>query len=113
LFLTIKQWNQASGVDVMITIFDDFRPLSAIKLALFSQTNITIKFLHYFALFRVKSANFYSENLLKIKTSAPGERSLRNVGSRIDAGATSRRRSKKITHSMQRRFLLGGGGANS
>jgi hypothetical protein len=34
------------GVDVMITIFGDFRQLSAKKLAFFSKTNVMIKILH-------------------------------------------------------------------
>jgi hypothetical protein len=39
------------GVDVMITIFCDFRQFSAKKLAFFSQTNIKIKNFHNLALF--------------------------------------------------------------
>jgi hypothetical protein len=39
------------GVDVMITIFCDFRPFSAKKLAFFSKTNVMIKILHILALF--------------------------------------------------------------
>jgi hypothetical protein len=39
------------GVDVMITIFCDFRQFSAKKLALFSKTNVTINILHNLALF--------------------------------------------------------------
>jgi hypothetical protein len=38
------------GVDVMITIFCDFRQCSAEKLAFFSKTNVMIKILHYLAL---------------------------------------------------------------
>jgi hypothetical protein len=40
-----------SGVDVMITIFGDFRQFSAKKLAIFSKTNAMIKILHNLALF--------------------------------------------------------------
>jgi hypothetical protein len=40
-----------SGVDVMITIFCDFRQFSAKKLAFFSKTNVVIKILHNLALF--------------------------------------------------------------
>jgi hypothetical protein len=49
------------GVDVMITIFGDFRQFSAKKLAFFSKTNVMIKFLHILALFWVKNANFFTE----------------------------------------------------
>jgi hypothetical protein len=38
------------GVDVMITIFCDFRQFSAKKLAFFSKTNVMIKILHNLAL---------------------------------------------------------------
>jgi hypothetical protein len=48
-----------SGVDVMITIFCDFRQFSAKKLAFFSKTNVMIQFLHNLALFWVKNANFF------------------------------------------------------
>jgi hypothetical protein len=41
----------ASGADVMITIFCDFRQFSAKKLAFFSKTNVMIKILHNLALF--------------------------------------------------------------
>jgi hypothetical protein len=47
------------GVDVMITIFCDFRQFSAKKIAFFSTTNVMIKILHNLALFRVKNANFF------------------------------------------------------
>jgi hypothetical protein len=47
------------GVDVMITIFCDFRQFSAKKLAFFSKTNVVIKFLHNLALFRVKKRKFF------------------------------------------------------
>jgi hypothetical protein len=39
------------GVDVMITIFRDFRQFSAKKLAFFSKTNVMIKILHNLVLF--------------------------------------------------------------
>jgi hypothetical protein len=51
----------APGVDVMITIFCDFRQFSAKKLAFFSKTNVMIKILHNLALFWVKNANFFAE----------------------------------------------------
>jgi hypothetical protein len=47
-FLSAAQYP---GVDVMITIFCDFRQFSAKKLAFFSKTNVMIKILHYLALF--------------------------------------------------------------
>jgi hypothetical protein len=46
------------GVDVMITIFCDFRQFLAKKLAFFSNTNVMIKTLHNLALFWVKNASF-------------------------------------------------------
>jgi hypothetical protein len=49
------------GVDVMITIFCDFRPFSAKKLAFFSKTNVMMKILHNSALFWVKNANFFAD----------------------------------------------------
>jgi hypothetical protein len=49
------------GTDVIITIFCDFRPFSAKKLAFFSKANVMIKTLHNLALFRVKNANFFAE----------------------------------------------------
>jgi hypothetical protein len=49
------------GVDVMITIFSDFRQFSAKKLAFFSKTNVMIKILHNLALFLVKNAIFFAE----------------------------------------------------
>jgi hypothetical protein len=48
----------APGVDVMTTIFCDFRQISVKKLAFFLKTNVMIKFLHYLASFRVKNAIF-------------------------------------------------------
>jgi hypothetical protein len=56
--------NAAPGVDVMITIFGDFRQCSAKKLALFSKTNVMI-FLNL-ALFWVKNANFFADFSAKI-----------------------------------------------
>jgi hypothetical protein len=47
------------GVDVMITIFCDFRQFSAKKLAFFSKTNVMIKILHNLALFCVKKRHFF------------------------------------------------------
>jgi hypothetical protein len=47
------------GVDVMITIFRDFRQFSAEKIGVFfSKSNVMINNLLYLALFRVKNANF-------------------------------------------------------
>jgi hypothetical protein len=47
------QWIQLGklGVDVMITIFCDFRKFSAKKLAFFSKTNVMITILHDLPLF--------------------------------------------------------------
>jgi hypothetical protein len=56
----------------MITIFGDFGQFSAKKLAFFSKTNVMIKNLHNLALFWVKNANFFCENIFKIITSVPG-----------------------------------------
>jgi hypothetical protein len=53
------------GVDVMITIFCDFRQFSAKKLAFFSKTNVMIKILHSLPLFWVKNANFCQQILRK------------------------------------------------
>jgi hypothetical protein len=60
-----------AGVDVITTIFGDFRLFSANTLAIFSKKTMLpmIKFLHYLALILVKNANFVpfvSENILKI-----------------------------------------------
>jgi hypothetical protein len=55
----------------MITIFCDFRQFSAKKWAFFSKTNVMIIF-KKLALFSVKKANFFAENILKIITSVPG-----------------------------------------
>jgi hypothetical protein len=49
------------GVDVVITIFCDFRQFRANKLAFFSKTNGMINFLHNLALFWVKNAKFFAE----------------------------------------------------
>jgi hypothetical protein len=56
----------------MITIFCDFCQFLANKLAFFSKTNVMIKILHCLALFRVKNAIFFGENILKIITLVPG-----------------------------------------
>jgi hypothetical protein len=60
----------------MITIFCDFFRFSAKKLAFFINTNVMINFSQNLALFWVKNANFFaklfSENILKIITSVPG-----------------------------------------
>jgi hypothetical protein len=60
------------GVNVMITIFCDFRQLSVKILAFFSKTNVMIKILHNLAMFWVKNANFFAEfvgeNFIKIIT---------------------------------------------
>jgi hypothetical protein len=56
------------GVDIMITIFCDFCQFSAKKMALFSKTNVMIKFLHNLALFSVKMsflADFFRRKYLK------------------------------------------------
>jgi hypothetical protein len=62
----IRQHWSGPGVDVMITIFSDFRQYSAKKLAFFSKTNVMIKILHNLALFWVKNANFSQQFLAKI-----------------------------------------------
>jgi hypothetical protein len=46
------------GIDVMITIFCDFRQFSAQKLAFFSKTNDMITFLNNLALFETKTPVF-------------------------------------------------------
>jgi hypothetical protein len=48
--VNLKVVGLAPGVDVMITIFCDFRQFSAKKLALFSKNNVMIKLLHNSAL---------------------------------------------------------------
>jgi hypothetical protein len=65
------------GVDVMITIFCDFRQFSAKKFAFFSKTNVMVNFLHNLVIFvssqkRNFFAEFFGENILKIITSVPG-----------------------------------------
>jgi hypothetical protein len=50
--------NHRTGVDVMITIFCDFCQFSAKKLVFFSKTNVMIKILHNFALFKSKMQVF-------------------------------------------------------
>jgi hypothetical protein len=60
----IKIANSAktiAWVDVTITIFCDFRPFSAEKMAFFSKTYVIIKFLHNLALFWAQNANFFAE----------------------------------------------------
>jgi hypothetical protein len=47
---TLQNTISAPGIDVMITIFCDFRQFSAKKLAFFSKTNVMIKILHILAL---------------------------------------------------------------
>jgi hypothetical protein len=63
-----------SGVDVMITIFCDFRQFSE-KIAFFSKTNVMLQFSHKLC-FESKNAIFVGDVLakkkLKITTSAPG-----------------------------------------
>jgi hypothetical protein len=49
------------GVDVMITIFCDFRQFLAKKLVFFSKTNFMTEVLHNLALSWVKNANFAAE----------------------------------------------------
>jgi hypothetical protein len=51
----------STGVDVMITIFCDFSPFSAKKMAFFSKTNVMINLFQNLALFVVKSANFFAK----------------------------------------------------
>jgi hypothetical protein len=62
---TLKALSQTAGfepgVDVMITIFYDFRQFSAEKIGVFSKTNVMVKILHNLALFWVKNANFFAE----------------------------------------------------
>jgi hypothetical protein len=59
------------GVDVMITVFCNFCQVLAKRLALFSRTNVMIKFFHNLALFWVKKRHFLGENIFKIITSVP------------------------------------------
>jgi hypothetical protein len=61
------------GVDVLIPIFGDFRPFSAIKLAFFLKTHVTMEFLQTLAVFWIRNADFcpiflriYFKNILKI-----------------------------------------------
>jgi hypothetical protein len=54
------------GVDVMITIFCDFRQFFRRKLAFFSKTNVLISFFHNLALFCVKNANSFADFLANI-----------------------------------------------
>jgi hypothetical protein len=55
------KWRPSSGVDVMITIFCDFRQFLAEKLPFFSKTNVMINFFQNLALFWDKNANFFAE----------------------------------------------------
>jgi hypothetical protein len=55
--------HPGAGVDVVITMFCHFWLFSAKKLPLFTMTNVTIKFLHYLALFWVKNADFCGKNI--------------------------------------------------
>jgi hypothetical protein len=69
----VIQYTLLPGVDVMITIFCDFRQFLA-KMALFSKTNVMIKILHNLALFWVKNTYFspiFWQNILKIITTVP------------------------------------------
>jgi hypothetical protein len=75
--LNLRQRKVRKGLGSMLwsqfsAIFAYFRRK---KLALFSKTNVMIKFLHYLDLFWVKNANsfaeFFGENILKIITSVP------------------------------------------
>jgi hypothetical protein len=54
------------GVDVMITIFCNFRQFSATKLAFFSKTNVMIKFLQKLAVVWAKNTNIFAKILAKI-----------------------------------------------
>jgi hypothetical protein len=58
-------FTSSTRVDVLITIFCDFRQFSAKKLAFFSKTNVMIQILH-------NLAELFSEKNLKIITSVPG-----------------------------------------
>jgi hypothetical protein len=55
MLLNFCDW---AWVDVMISIFYDFRHFSAKKLAFFSKTNVLIKILHKLALLLFKNAIF-------------------------------------------------------
>jgi hypothetical protein len=82
------------GIDVMITIFCDFRQFSAKKLAFFSKTNVMIKISHILDLFWVKNSNyfakFFGENIFKIITSVPGlEVSAKPLIKKLTSGAYS------------------------
>jgi hypothetical protein len=46
-----KYFTETPGVDIMITIFCNFRQFLAKKVAFFSKTNVMIKSLHNLALF--------------------------------------------------------------
>jgi hypothetical protein len=58
----------SAGVDVMITIFCDFRQFLAKKLAFFSKTNVMIKILHNLAFVLSRKRQFFSRDFFaKIK----------------------------------------------
>jgi hypothetical protein len=54
------------GVDVMISIFFDFRQFLPKILAFFSKTNVMIKYFHNLALLRVKTPIFSPILLAKV-----------------------------------------------
>jgi hypothetical protein len=86
-FVWLEKITEPPGVDVMITIFCDFQQFSAKKLALFTKTNVKIKFLNNLALFWVKNANFFAdffgENILKSITAVPGAAVTQRQGDQI------------------------------
>jgi hypothetical protein len=69
-------FQNASGVDVMITIFCDFCTIFGKKIGVFLKNQCYDHFFQNLALFWVKNANFFAkffgENILKIITSVPG-----------------------------------------
>jgi hypothetical protein len=74
-FPNVIKPNLLTGVDVMITIFCDFRQFSAQKLAFFSRTNVMIIFANISSSLSKKRQffrQFFGENILKIITSVPG-----------------------------------------
>jgi hypothetical protein len=56
-----------TGVDVMITIFCDFRQFLAKKLAFFSKTNVMIKILHNFIFVSSRKRQFFAEFFGELK----------------------------------------------
>jgi hypothetical protein len=61
------------GVNVTVTIFGDFRQLSAEKIGVFFlKTNVSIQFLSKLAVFGVRKRHFF-ENVLKIITLTPAD----------------------------------------